>query len=153
MPSLYFSLKFIHVAAVIFWIGGIAALTIMVLRAGREENPSALVTMMGMSQFFGQRVIGPASGVALLAGIGMVIEAKIGFLTLWVLWGLSGFVLHVLLGVTVIRKNSMRLGQIAAQPTRDLQALQAVLSRQKTLATVYLLSMLTVVWAMVTKPT
>lgn len=152
MLSLYFILKFIHVAAVIFWIGGIGALTIMVLRAGKERNPAGLAAAMGLSAYFGQRVIGPASGIALLTGIGMVIKAHLGFMSLWILWGFAGFVLHVILGVTLIRKNSIRLGQLAASPTPDANALAEALNRQRTYATIYILSMLSVVWAMVAKP-
>jgi uncharacterized membrane protein len=152
MFSLYVVLKFIHVAAVIFWIGGVAALAIMVVRAGRETNPSTLQGLMGMSVFFGQRVIGPTSGIALLAGIAMVIAAKIGFMTLWVQLGFAGFLVHLILGLTVLRKNGMELGRLAGATSPDSGALAKALQRQKTFALVYVLVMLSVVWAMVAKP-
>jgi uncharacterized membrane protein len=153
MLSLYFILKFIHVAAVIAWIGAILSLNITAIRAARSDNPAVLKELLGSITFTGQRVIGPGSGIALLAGIWMVINAKIGFMTPWVLWGMAGFLFHFVIGATVLRKNGMELGRIAAMPAVDQAALERVRYKQKTIAVVYLLVMLTVIWAMVTKPT
>ena len=153
MFSLYLTLKFIHVAAVIFWIGGITTMTIWTLRAGRESEPTALAVIIRNAILHAQQVVGPSSGVVLLAGIGMVLSGHIPFSTFWVLWGFAGIVLHIALGVTVLRTNSARLAQLASTPTPDRAALGALLKRQKMLATIYLLTMFSVIWAMVTKPT
>lgn len=153
MFSLYFILKFIHVAAVVAWIGAILSLNITAIRAAKTDNPAVLQELLGSIMFTGQRVIGPGSGIALLAGIGMVIKAKIGFMTPWVLWGMAGMLFHFIVGPTVLRKNGMELGRLAAMTTVDRPALDRVRNRQKTIATVYLLVMLSVIWVMVTKPT
>lgn len=153
MFSLYLVLKFVHVAAVIAWIGGVIALSILTLRTSPSAPQAVLVNAMEQSAFYGQRVIGPTSGVVLLAGIAMVASAKIGFGTLWVVWGFTGIALHILLGVTLLRRNAQRLSQIANSPTPDRVALAEALARQKTIALAYVLAMLSVVWAMVTKPT
>jgi uncharacterized membrane protein len=152
MFTLYLSLKFLHVAAVIFWIGGIGGLTVMVLRAGREKNLSVLTSLMQLSVYFGQRVIGPASGVALLAGLGMVFAGHLRFMTAWILWGMTGFLLHFIIGGTILRKNGMQLARLASAATPDQAAVSAALDRQKTVALLYLLIMLSTVWAMVAKP-
>jgi uncharacterized membrane protein len=153
MFSLYFTLKFIHVASVVIWIGAIASLNIMALQAARTDDPKMLSSLMGMFAYFGQKVIGPSNGIALLAGIGMVIKGKIPFMTVWVLWGIAGFLFHFIVGATALRKNSMELGRLAAAPTVDRAALEVVRKRQQTLAWVYMLVMFSVIWAMVAKPT
>jgi uncharacterized membrane protein len=153
MFSLYSILKFIHISAVVFWVGGVGSMAFFVLRAGRSTSPSVLRDFMALSATFGQRVVGPSSGIALLAGIVMVITAKIGFMTLWIMWGFGGFALHLILGGTVLRRNGMELGRLAAASTVDSAALAAALKKQQTMALVYVLSMLSVIWAMVAKPT
>jgi len=153
MSSLYLALKFLHVVGVIFWIGGITAMTIWTVRAGSDPDRRSLAVTLRHALFYGQRVVGPSSGVVLLAGIAMVIQAKIGFGTLWIVWGLAGILIHFILGFTVLSKNGQRLAQIAESGTPDPGALDQVLRRQKTVATIYVLIMLSVVWAMVTKPT
>ena len=50
-------------------------------------------------------MVGLLSSVVLLAGIAMVIRAKIGFMASRVLWGFSGIAIHVILGISVIRKT------------------------------------------------
>ena len=150
--SLYLLLKTIHVAAVIAWIGGIVGLVVLVLLAGREEKPDLLAGIMRLSIQFGQRVIGPFSGLALLSGITLVATSPIRFMDVWVLYGFGGWVFHLIMGTTVLRQNGIALGKVAGSPAPDRAHLARLLSRQRTLATVYLLVMLTVVWAMVAKP-
>jgi len=128
-------------------------MTIWTVRAGSDPDRRSLAVTLRHALFYGQRVVGPSSGVVLLAGIAMVIQAKIGFGTLWIVWGLAGILIHFILGFTVLSKNGQRLAQIAESGTPDPGALDQVLRRQKTVATIYVLIMLGVVWAMVTKPT
>jgi hypothetical protein len=101
---------------------------------------------------YGQRMIGPASGIVLLTGLAMVGMARIGFLTFWVVWGYAGIILHSLLGAIVIRKRTMKLGQLAAANTDDatLGAASRSLWQAQLL---YMLILASVVGAMVIKPT
>lgn len=153
MFSLYLTLKFIHVLAVIFWIGGITAMAIWTFRAAGEGDLTSLAVTMRHASFYGQRVVGPASGFVLLAGIAMVITAKISWSTPWVIWGLMGIVIHMVLGFAVLAKNSERIAQLAVSPNPDRTQLAAAVKKQKTAATIYVLIMASVVWAMVAKPT
>lgn len=152
MFSLYFILKFLHIAAVVFWIGSIASLNILALRLTRTSDSGELVRLTEIFDYFGRRVIGPASGIVLLAGLALVYTAKIKFTSLWVLWGIAGFLFHGIVGATVLRRNGLELSRLASAPTVDRTALEAVRKKQKTIATVYLLVMLSVIWAMVAKP-
>ena len=152
MFSLYLTLKFLHVAAAIIWVGGTVSMTIMTLRASRASQPGALNAAMEHALFYGQRVVGPASIVVLLAGIGMVLSAHMRFMTPWIVWGFAGILIHILLGVTVLRTNGQRLAELSRATNPDRTLLSAALRRQQTAATVYTLIMLSTVWAMVAKP-
>jgi uncharacterized membrane protein len=152
MFSLYLSLKFLHVASVVFWIGAIASLNFMAFRFSRAPDAGTLGRLQDLFDYFGRRVIGPASGIALLAGIGMVISSRMSFMTPWILWGILGFLFHFIVGATVLRKNALEFARVAGAATPDQSALEKVRARQKTIATVYLLVMLSVIWAMVVKP-
>lgn len=96
-------------------------------------------------------MVGLSSSVVLLAGIAMVIRAKIGFMTSRVL------------GIQRDRdtrhtrhlrdsENTERLLQLASAAVPDTAALVAALKRQRSLVTIYLLIMLSTIWAMVVKP-
>jgi hypothetical protein len=72
-------------------VGGVFAITLFTLRAGRHPDETTIRVTIGEAMFYGQRVVGPSSGLAVLAGIGMVITNRIGFMTPWILWGITGF--------------------------------------------------------------
>jgi uncharacterized membrane protein len=153
MFTLYLTLKFIHVLAVITWIGGTTAMAIWTFHAAADTDLTSLAVTMRHAGFYGQRVVGPSSGFVLLAGIAMVISAKIPWSTPWIIWGLTGIGIHLVLGFAVLAKNAERIAQLAVSPNPDRAQLAAAVTKQKTTASIYLLIMASVVWAMVTKPT
>ncbi len=69
MFSIYTLFKFIHVAAVIIWIGGVLALTVINARLAGEKEQVALLSLSRLSNFYGKVVIGPAAIITLIAGI------------------------------------------------------------------------------------
>ncbi|HKG28646.1 MAG TPA: DUF2269 family protein, partial [Thermomicrobiales bacterium] len=92
MESLYPWLKFVHVAAVAVWVGGIFALTVLNARSARMGEPAAVAALGQQSEAFGRTVIGPAMGIVLIAGLWMAGQFGIPFTSLWIVWGLIGFV-------------------------------------------------------------
>lgn len=83
MYTAYNLLKFVHVAAVLVWIGGLVILTALNARLAREPEPGAAALMAGQSRFIGTRVLGPSAGVTLIAGVAMAIVFHLG-LSLWI---------------------------------------------------------------------
>ena len=92
MESLYLWLKFVHVAAVAVWVGGIFALTVLNARLARMGEPAAVAALGQQSEAFGRTVIGPAMIIVLIAGLWMAGQFGIPFTSLWIVWGLVGFV-------------------------------------------------------------
>ena len=153
MFTLYTLFKFVHVMAVIVWLGGLTTISLITARLGREQEPAAQAAMARQSAFLGQSVIGPSAGVTLIAGIVMVVDSGIGFDTLWIAWGLVGVVVSMGLGATVIRKTGEQLTELA--PTagpRDPQVV-ALQSRLRATGLFNLLLLVSVVAMMVFKPT
>ena len=107
MFNAYNVLKFIHVLSVIAWIGGVTCLAVLIWRVRRERNRTILTTLLRHATTYGQMVPGPASGLVLLSGLGMVGMAGIGFTTFWVLLGYAGILLHGVIGAVFIRKRTM----------------------------------------------
>jgi len=149
----YGVLKFLHVVAVVFWVGGIAALSVAVWRLRKERNREVLAAILRQASFFGQRVAGPASFIVLLTGPMMVGMAHIGFGTFWVLWGFAGLTAHFWIGATALRKRTNALLQLASASSGDEAALLAAARRLWSTQLIYLAIMAAVVAAMVLKPT
>jgi len=93
MDTVYLLLKFVHVAAIIVWVGGIFALSLLNAHAAGSGNAPAQAEMGRLSEYFGRVAIGPAMIVAVLAGIATAWRIGFPFSSLWIVWGLIGFVL------------------------------------------------------------
>ena len=149
----YNVLKFIHVLSVIAWVGGVACLAVLTWRVSRERNRTILAALLQQATTYGQMVPGPASGLVLLSGLGMVGMAEIGFTTFWVLLGYAGILLHGVIGAVFIRKRTMELARLASTDGADDQPLAEAGGKLWTVQLIYLAIMALVVGAMVLKPT
>jgi len=153
MESLYLWLKFVHVAAVAVWVGGIFALTVLNARLARVGEPAAVAALGQQSEAFGRTVIGPAMGVVLIAGLWMAGQFGIPFNSLWIVWGLAGFVVFILLGVVALGRTGAELGALARAAGPDNPRVAALRQRISVLSWLNLLVLASVIWAMVFKPT
>jgi uncharacterized membrane protein len=151
--NLYSVFKFLHVVAVIIWLGGLFTTSIVTARVAREGNQSALASLMRQSGFIGRSVLGPAAALALIAGVVMVIDGGIGFGTLWIAWGLGALIVSMGLGASVLRRSGEQLGRLLASENRDEEAVMSLQRRLQTLSVVIMVILLSAVWMMVTKPT
>jgi uncharacterized membrane protein len=148
----YGILKFLHVLSVVAWIGGVIALTILTRRIARERNREILAAWLRQATSYGQMVAGPASGIVILTGLAMVGMAKLGFTTLWVVWGYIGIAVHFWLGAVLVRKRTAELAKLAVVGMGDDAALLEAGRRLWVAQLIYVALMATVVAAMVLKP-
>jgi uncharacterized membrane protein len=153
MENAYLLLKFLHVLAVSVWIGGIVALVVLNGRMAREGDTSMLAALGKQSEYFGRSVLGPAMGIALLAGFGAAGVGRFPFSTLWIAWGIIGFVLSIIIGVVAVGRASGALSEAARQGGHGNPAVAPLRQRLITLNVVNLLLLASIVWAMVFKPT
>jgi uncharacterized membrane protein len=153
MDSLYLWLKFVHVAAAAVMVGGFLALTVLNARIARAGEPAAAAALGQQSEVFGRTVLGPAMVILLIAGLWMAGQFGIPFTDLWIVWGLVGFVLFILLGVVGLGRTGTELGQVARTAGANDPRVGALRQRMALLGWLSLLVLLSVIWAMVLKPT
>jgi uncharacterized membrane protein len=152
MLTWYNLFKFLHVVAVIVWVGGVITLAIVNARLARERDGAAAQALARHSAFFGQRVVGPSVGLTLLAGIAML--AVNGWtVPFWVQWGFVAIVAAAILGGGVLQRAGRRVAELAAAPSPDPTHLTAARRKVATLGWVLIALLLSTVWVMVFKPT
>jgi putative copper export protein len=144
---------FLHQLSAIVWLGGILALNVLQVRLGNEQDRAAQKSLLRHSDLYGRAVIGPAAVVALLTGLVLVAQIDVPLSTFWVVWGLAGLFLSLALGGTLIRATKAELRRLTAEPTIDNPRWLARRRRAAILYAVNLLLLLSVLWAMVFKPT
>jgi len=147
-------LHFLHVLSVIVWFGGVLALNVLAVRVGSGPDRASQATLLRLSDFYGRTVIAPAGILTLITGLLLMGEHELSLSTLWIAWGLIGLLLSVGLGATLIRATQVALRRLTEDPSVDNESRR--LRRQRRAAIFYavnLLILLSVVWAMVFKPT
>jgi uncharacterized membrane protein len=152
MNLLYLVFKFLHVAAVIVWVGGLFALVVLNARLARFGDAAALGAFGRLSEFFGRAVVGPAMGLALLAGLATAGSVGYPFSSLWIVWGLGGFVASGAIAGVGVRRTGEALGRLGASAPPDDPRLAALQRRMALLNALNLLLLASIVWAMIFKP-
>lgn len=154
MDLVYTTAKFVHVTAVIVWLGGQVAIAVLNARMARAHDATQMAPLTRASRFFGTAVAGPAAGLTLVAGIVMMASAELSFGVLWIAWGLGALVLSMLLGATVMRRAGEQLATAMGEGGSGAHGrIEALQGRLRTLGMLNLLVLFSAVWAMVAKPT
>jgi uncharacterized membrane protein len=149
---LYSTLKFIHIASMAFWIGGVFTMLILnrILTAAGDRT-----TLQGLGRLGGavsMRVFMPAMLVTVITGIGMVQVGELSFGTTWVAWGIVGVVVSFVLGGVLTGGTARKLGQQIASGQVTPEQIAATQRRILTYAVLNLVLLLSIIWAMVAKP-
>jgi uncharacterized membrane protein len=147
-------LHFLHVLSVIVWLGGVIALNVLSVWAGRGPDRAGQRALLRVSDLYGRAVIGAAGALTLITGLLLVWQLDLSLTTLWVAWGLIGLVASIILGATLIRASQADLRRLTEDPSADDQPRR--LARQRRAALLYtinVLLLLSIVWTMVFKPT
>jgi uncharacterized membrane protein len=153
MAHWYALLKVVHVVSAVVWIGGNTALVVVMARLLRARDRGTLAGLVPQASKYGHSFGAPSSMLVLLTGIAMVAIGRIGFGTFWVLWGFGGIVLHFIFGALVMSRRSMAFAAAAsATPVDDAQLVSAGGALRRA-GFLYLLLMVSVIVAMVVKPT
>jgi uncharacterized membrane protein len=153
MDWVYLFLKFLQVTGVIVWIGGMLALVIIKARVGRAGDMAQLAVLARQSEFYGRSVIGLAMAVTLLAGLAAAAWVGYPFSSPWIVWGLVGFVGAVALGAIAVPRTARALDDVAGSAGSNNPQVEALGRQLGLLNVLNVLLLLTVVWAMIFKPT
>ena len=149
---LYNLLKFIHVTSMAVWFGGLVTMLILNrLLVGAGDGAAAqAIGRQGRGLSF--RLFLPAVAVTLITGVGMVQVNDIGFGTPWIAWGMVGLFVSLYFGAVLTGGTARKLAQQAARGEIDGAGIARVQRRITMFAIVNMLLVLTVIWAMVAKP-
>lgn len=112
---LYDLLLFLHIAAAIIWLGSGFLLHVLVWRAERAENASALMSTLRDMGALGNILFVPASLATLAFGIAMVFVAGWSFTELWIVLGLAGYAATFTIGFFFLKPRGDAIGAIVAR--------------------------------------
>ena len=118
----YAVFKTVHVILAVVWVGGGVLLTILALRAQRESDPRAVVTVAQQAAFAGERIFAPAGLIVFLMGIAMMINTNWGWGKFWVVFGLLGYAATFITGIARVvaaREEGARIGRAERAGSSD----------------------------------
>lgn len=144
---------FLHVLAVVVWMGGVLTLNVLQVLLSRGQDRAAQGALLRLSDRYGRAVIAPAAALTLITGLVRVEQVGVGYGTLWVAWGIVAILLSIAIGATLIRMSNAELRRLVADGAGDDARRLAVQRRLAVVNAVNLLVLLSAFWAMEFKPT
>ncbi len=149
---LYRSLLFVHVMAVIMWLGAGIIFQLLAERATADNDEGKMRTLVALGDAFGKAYFGSLTAIVLLSGLSMVFVGDWGFGHVFVIGGLIGIVASGAIGGAVLGPVAERLQeQIGGGGALDAQAV-ADITRLRDVGRIDLLIMTVVVFLMTYKP-
>lgn len=150
--DLYTVLLFVHVLAAALWVGGGVMLHLIAERAVKSDDPGRIGTLLADAEYTGKKFFGPASGVTLLAGVWLVFEGDWGWDHVFILGGILGIVISMVIGFAGIQPASVKVGQALATGGTLTNDVRSGLKRIQTLSRIDTLILIAVVFLMTNKP-
>jgi len=148
----YTLFKFLHVAGAIVWVGGVITLTVLNARLAAGDDGPGQASLARVSGVLGRTMVGPAAVLTLVAGMAAAgIGGSMG--ALWTTYGFAGILVSMGLGATAIRRTTTALQTALAVPAGGGAELGPLRSRLTILNLCNVVVLLSVVAAMVFKPT
>src|SRR5438105_3779134 len=112
MLSAYSVLKVLHVLAVITWVGGTAMTLLLAMRLLRTGERARLFRFVGDVEWVGKFVYAPASIAVFVFGVATAIVGHYNFFTPWLVLGIIGIALAVLISVLFFEPEFARILRI-----------------------------------------
>ncbi len=148
----YAVFKTVHVILAVVWVGGGVLLTVLALRAQRESDPRAVVTVAQQAAFAGERIFAPAGLIVFLMGIAMMINTNWGWGKFWVVVGLIGYAATFITGLAVLSPLAKKVHASAEQNGPEHPTTLGLIDRILLIARIDVAVLLLVIADMVIKP-
>ncbi len=149
----YEFLKFLHVLAVVAWVGGAIGLFVLQGRLGAAGDRQGLMSVGRQMEDMGKFYYSPLALVTLVTGIWMVATTEgMSFEEAWVVMGFAGIVLTLAIGVGVITPTGKKLLEEVQKPEPNGAAIASYANRIRALSLINIIVLVLVVWAMVARP-
>lgn len=150
---MYTFLKFIHVTSIILLVGGLHIMVILNVRIARMGNAALAGAFMQQGKFLATRIFLPMAFLTFITGIGMVQVAGYGYQRLWIQWGMGGLIVAVVVGNAGVGRMTGKLARQLVAGEIDEAGATAMRRKIARIAVLNLLLLLSIVYAMVFKPT
>jgi uncharacterized membrane protein len=144
--------KTAHLIFAVAWIGGGVLVTILGLRAQRETDPGAVVTIARQAAFAGEKIFAPAGLVVFVMGIAMMINTNWGWGSFWIDAGLVGYALTFVTGIAVLSPLAKKIEASAEHNGPEHPETIALVDRVLLIARFDVAVLLLVIADMATKP-
>lgn len=145
--------KFLHVSAAVIWVGSGFGLFVLTARMKRIGDRAGVLAIGRHAETLGKTLFAPASLATLAFGILMVATTDaLSFTDTWIIVGLVGIALSIVIGMGMISPTGKRLGETVIEKGPDAPEIDQLVSRLVTLNAVDLVILFGVIWAMVLKP-
>jgi uncharacterized membrane protein len=153
LPNHWYAVfKAVHVLVAVTWVGGGVVLLALGIRAQRESDAGAIVTVARQAAFVGEKIFAPAGLVVVAMGIAMMINTNWGWGKFWVDAGLVGYAITFVTGIAVLSPLSKKIEVSAETNGAEHPETQALIDRVLLVARVDVCVLLLVVADMITKP-
>jgi uncharacterized membrane protein len=149
--SWYAFLLFVHIAMSVVWVGGGMMIQFFALRA-LGAGPQRVATLALDIEWIGLRVLTPASALAFVSGILLVIEGPWSFGDTWITIGLVLYAVTFLAGAAFFGPESGRIGKLLVAAGGDSPEAQARIRRILVLSRLDLVLLFLIVFDMAVKP-
>ena len=151
--TLYETLLWLHVTFASLWVGGSVLLTVLATVAQRSNDAGRVTSAIATAEAFGGRYFGPIGILAVLLGVGLVIEGPWSFGDAWISASLGLVILSILIGAVFLGRETVRATEALAGGREALTSeARASVSRIVAVSWVDVLILFAVVFLMTTKP-
>ncbi len=149
----YEVLKFLHVAAVIAWVGAPVFLTVLQARLRGAGDRATLMGIGRQMETLGKAYFSPLAATTLVTGILMVATTDgLSFTDPWIVIGFVGIAATMGIGLGVITPTGKKLAEASQATPPDGTAIASLSQRITTLTIINIVILFCVVWAMIIKP-
>lgn len=113
--SFYEIVLFVHIAAVVVWLGSGFLVHLLAHRADKAQDVQRLQIVLADMSALANVLFIPASLTVLAAGVVLVVDGPWGFDQLWVLIALGGFLATFLTGALVLGPAGEKIAAVIAR--------------------------------------
>lgn len=151
--NLYATVLFIHILSVVVWVGGGIMLMILNIRS-KGRGAEAMQQFAEDAEFVGKKILGSASGVAVLTGLAMVLFSGGAwtFKEPWIAIGIAGWIVSMIIGAGMIGPAAKKVGALIPEKGLGDPEVEALGKRIRMLSRIDIILLVVVIWDMTYKP-
>ena len=151
--SSYELFLFLHIAAVVIWLGAGFTFFLLVIRVQRSRDPAQERLLTDANNWLAPRLFIPASLATFIFGVALVLDGPWSFGDLWITLGLTGYAISFLIGIAFLKPEGERLARAIADRGPQSSEARRHIARLTTVGRVELTILFLVAADMVLKPT